>query len=158
MLYIKEISWVLLFVAHNIENKILLLYEVQQSFSKMNLTEFSQSKQNPKMVWLLVATDISKKYITSISRYPLWTTTPNRYHLRDSHGNIFQTTKSGNVDLSIVKYGVSLVTILLMNFFWIHWIWWIQWKSFRKKLMWGVRLKFRPGFWNVLMVQIFCNA
>ena len=58
-------------------------------------------------------------------RYPLRSTTVNRYHPRDSNGNIFFTTTSRNV--SVVRYGVSLVTILLLDFVMIHWI-----QSFRK--------------------------
>ena len=60
-------------------------------------------------------------------RYPLWLTAVNRYHPRHSNGNIFFTTTPRNV--SVVTYGVSLVTILLLDFVLIHWI---QWKSFMK--------------------------
>ena len=41
-------------------------------------------------------------------RYPLWLTTVNRYHPRDSNGNIFR-------NVSVVRHGVSLVTILPLD-------------------------------------------
>ena len=62
--------------------------------------------------------------------YDLWFTTENRYHPRDSNGNIFFTTTLRNV--SVIRYGVPLVTILLLDFVLIHWIRHIQWNSFRK--------------------------
>ena len=65
-----------------------------------------------------------------VGRYPLWLITVNRHHPRDSNGNIFFTATSRNV--SVVNYGVSLVTRLLLDFVLIQWIRWIQWKSFRK--------------------------
>ena len=72
----------------------------------------------------------SSNRLLPLVRYPLWLTTVNRYHPRDSKGNFFFTTKSKNV--SVVRCGMFLVTILLLDFILIHWIQWIQWKSFRE--------------------------
>ena len=52
-------------------------------------------------------------YFTEFSEYLLPFTTLKRYQTRDSNGYIF-TTAAGNV--SITRYGVFLVTILLLEF------------------------------------------
>ena len=61
-----------------------------------------------------------------LARCPLWLTTVNRYHPRDSNGNV-----------SVVRYEASLVIFLL-----IRWIQRIQWKSFREN---SNTLKIRPA-------------
>ena len=68
-------------------------------------------------------------------------TTVNRYHPRDSNENIFLMTLFNNA--TVLRCGVSLVTILLLNFILFHWIRWIQWKSFRK-----TQLTMQNYFWN----------
>ena len=65
-----------------------------------------------------------------LGRYLLPITTQNRYQPTDSSWKFFFTTTSRNV--TIVRYRISLVTILLLDLVMIHWIHWIQRKSFRK--------------------------
>ena len=65
-----------------------------------------------------------------LGRYLLPVTTLNRYQPRNSNEKIFFTTTSRNV--SIVRYRVSLITILLLHLVSVYWIQWIQWKSFRE--------------------------
>ena len=70
--------------------------------------------------------------------YHLWVlmpfTTLNRYWPTDSSGKSF----CHYTNVSIARYRVSLVTILLLNFVLIHWIHlgktrqWIPWRSFRE--------------------------
>ena len=60
-------------------------------------------------------------------RYPLWLTTVIRYHPTDSNGNII--VYHYICECICCQIGVSLVTILLLDFVWIHWI---QWKLFRE--------------------------
>ena len=47
-------------------------------------------------------------------------TTLNSYQTRDSNGNFIFTTAWRNI--SVVRYGLSLVTILLLNLVKIHWV------------------------------------
>ena len=70
--------------------------------------------------------------------YLLPLTTLNIYLTRDSNGNFFFTTTWRNI--SVVRYGVSLVTILLLDFFLIHRIQWILWKLFRENSIKGIML------------------
>ena len=65
-----------------------------------------------------------------LGRYLLSLTTLNRYQPTDSSEKFFFTTTSRNV--SIVRYRMSLVAILPLDFVMIHWIRWIQRKSFRE--------------------------
>ena len=99
--------------------------------------------QYPKVVWLpevlpQLATNtvpfIAIKYTFSLLpmvKYPLWLTTVNRYHFRHSNGNIFFTSTSRNV--TVVKYRVSSITILLLDFVLFHWIQRNEWKWYNKK-------------------------
>ena len=95
----------------------------------MNFTEFSEfneSLQNPKVVRLPEAlpfwqTNTLPVVIPSevpLDRYLLPVTTLNRYQPNNSNEKIFFTTTSGNV--SIVRYGVYLVTILLLDLASVH--------------------------------------
>ena len=65
-----------------------------------------------------------------LGRYLLLLTTLNRYQPAGSSGKLLFTTISRNV--SICRYRISLVTILLLDLVMIHWIRWIQRKSFRE--------------------------
>ena len=65
-----------------------------------------------------------------LGRYLLPVTTLNRYQPTDSSGKLLFTTVLRNI--SIVRYRISLVTILLLDLVMIHWIRWIQRKSFRE--------------------------
>ena len=58
--------------------------------------------------------------------------TLNRYQTRDINGNFFFTTAWRNI--SVVRYGLSLVIVLLLDLVKIHWIQWIQQKPFREKV------------------------
>ena len=53
-----------------------------------------------------------------LGRYPLPITTLNRYQPTDSSGKLLYTTISRNV--TIVRYRISLVTILLLDLVMIH--------------------------------------
>ena len=53
-----------------------------------------------------------------LGRYLLPLTTLNRYQPTDSSGKLFFTTVSRNV--SIIRYRISLVTILLLDLVMIH--------------------------------------
>ena len=65
-----------------------------------------------------------------LGRYLLSLTTLNRYQPINSSEKFFFTTTPRNV--SIVRYRMSLVAILPLDFVMIHWIRWIQRKSFRE--------------------------
>ena len=65
-----------------------------------------------------------------LGRYLLPLTTLNRYQPTDSSGKLLFTTVLRNI--SVVRYRISLVTILLLDLVMIHWIRWIQRKSFRE--------------------------
>ena len=69
-------------------------------------------------------------HLLPLGGYLLPLTTLNWYQSMDSSGKFFFTTTSGNV--SIVRYRMSLVTILVMDFVMIRLIRWIQRKSFSK--------------------------
>ena len=91
------------------------------SLNSVNLTRSDiLPGEVPKSVFLLIP----------LVRYLFPLTTCNRYQPRDSNGNFFFTTTSRNI--SIVRYGMSLVAIVLLVFVSIHWIRWIQLKSFRE--------------------------
>ena len=68
--------------------------------------------------------------LLSWGRYLLPLTTLNRYQPTDSSRKFVFTTLSSNV--SIVRYRMSLVTILPLDLVMIHWIPWIQGKSLRE--------------------------
>ena len=65
-----------------------------------------------------------------LGRYLLPVTTHNRYQRTDSSGKLLFTTTSRS--LTIVRYRMSLVTILVLDLVMIHWIHWIHRKSFRE--------------------------
>ena len=56
--------------------------------------------------------------LLSLGRYLLPITTLNRYQATDSSGKLLYTTMSRNV--SIVRYRISLETILLLDLVMIH--------------------------------------
>ena len=62
---------------------------------------------------------------TSCLIHVLPLTTLNKYWIS---GNFFFTTAWRNI--SVVRYEMSLVTILILDLVKIHWIQWIQWKPF----------------------------
>ena len=68
-------------------------------------------------------------FLISMGRYLLPPTTLNRYLSRYSSKKFIFTTSSENITLT--RYGVFLITILILFFVTIHWIQWIQRKSFR---------------------------
>ena len=59
----------------------------------------------------------------------VWSVLPFKYNqcIRNTHKYFFFTNTSRNV--SIIRYRVTLVTNLLLDFVSIHWILWILWKS-----------------------------
>ena len=59
----------------------------------------------------------------------------NRYLTRDSHGNFFFFFTTAWRNISVVRYGLSLVTILLLDLAKIHWIQWIQRNVFKENSM-----------------------
>ena len=68
--------------------------------------------------------------LVPLGRCLLLLTTVNRYPSKDSSGKFFFTTTSRTSrNVSIVRYRMSLVTILPLDFVMIHWI---QRKSFRE--------------------------
>ena len=85
--------------------------------------------------------------LLSLSRYLLPITTLNRHQPTDSSGKLFFTTTSRNA--SIVRYRMSLVTILLLDFVMIHWI---QKKSFREN-----SIKCKLGMWTATMISVTQN-
>ena len=54
----------------------------------------------------------------------------NRYLPRGSNENTLCITSTGNV--SVARWVIALVTVLLLDLVMIHWIRWIQGKSFRQ--------------------------
>ena len=79
-----------------------------------------------------------------LGRYLLLLTL-NRYQPTNSSGKLLFTTISRNV--SIVRYRISLVTILLLDLVMIHWIRWIRRKSFRENSINRVTMRpSRPNF------------
>ena len=63
-------------------------------------------------------------------RYLLLFTPVNSYLTRCSWENLIFATTSGNI--SVIRYGVSQVTIPLLDLLIFHWIKWIHRKSFRE--------------------------
>ena len=94
-------------------------------------------------------------------RYLLPLTTLNRYLTRDSNGNFFFTTARRNI--SVARYGLSLVTTLLLDLAKIHWIQWIQRKLFRQisnespkySVRWGNRQNQISFIWNSMMSPVY---
>ena len=68
--------------------------------------------------------------LLSVGWYLFWVVTGNRYLPRGSNENSLCSSVTGSV--SVARWVISLVTILLMDLVMIHWIRWIQRKSFRE--------------------------
>ena len=68
--------------------------------------------------------------LLSIGWYLFRLVSCNRYLLRGSNENTLCITSTGNV--SVARWVIPLVTILLLDLVMIHWIRWIQGKSFRE--------------------------
>ena len=108
----------------------------------MTFTEFSESRQNSKVVWLpgetpYLTTDrfldvVVKKIflLLSLGWYLFTMVSCNSYLTQGSNGKAHSITTNGNV--SVASWIIPLVTIPFLDFVKIHWIHWIQWKSFRK--------------------------
>ena len=100
----------------------------------MTLSEFSESWPNPKAVWLPATLDTfldlvvkSNFPLLSVGWYLFRVVTGNRYLPRGSNENTLCITSTGNV--SVARWVIPLVTILLLDLVMIHWI---QGKSFRE--------------------------
>ena len=78
-----------------------------------------------------------------LGRYLLPLITVNRYQPTDSRGKLLFVTMSRNV--SIVRYRMSLVTILLLDMVIIHWI---QGKWFRENSTKAHKRRNIPWLWN----------
>ena len=142
------------------------------TFSKFS--EFSESLQNPKVVWLPKVLSIWQQMHYQWEKYRvyfhyyLWNlytpdalalTTLNRHQLTDSIGKFFFTTTSSNV--SAVRYRVSVVTILLLDLVMIRWIRWIQRKSFRENSIGRISFTFLEISNHIEMParsSVFCHV
>ena len=91
----------------------------------MTLSEFSESRQNPRAVWLPATLDTfldvvvkSNFPLLSVGWYLFRVVSGNRYLPRGSNENTLCINSTDNV--SVARWVIPLVTILLLYFVMIH--------------------------------------
>ena len=133
-------------------------YDVSNCFLKISFSEYSSFFESEKVIFIFPLEFFLNKFpriqwimtksksgmvtkgithlatntlpVLLLGTYPLQLTTLNRCQPTVSSGKFLFTTTSRNE--SIVRWRMSLVTILFLDFVIIYWICWIQGKSFRE--------------------------